>query len=303
MGEALIDIIIDSNGALSSVVGGGELNTARAIARLGVPVAFLGGISTDPLGQRIRRSALHDDLLLALDDDVDAPTTLAIAELRADGSATYRFLLEGTSMAAVEPETALAAIPTDCDFLHTGSIGFAVQPFADAASAVVAASPASRLIMIDPNYRPSISGTSPHFRATFDALFARADILKASTEDLGFMFPDREPLDSARALHDEFGFTALITDGSGDVWVMCADGTERCVVPRVDVIDSVGAGDSFSGGFAAWWVLNSLGRDDVHSMEKLLRATNAGIAVAAANCARAGANPPRRADLPAEWST
>jgi fructokinase len=303
MGEALIDIIIDSDGSVSSVVGGGELNTARAIARLGVPVQFLGGISTDPLGQRIRRSAIADDLKLALADDVDAPTTLAIAELRADGSATYRFLLEGTSMAAVEPATALAAIPTNCEFLHTGSIGFAVQPFADAASAVVAASPDSRLIMIDPNYRPAISGKSPHFRATFDALFARADIFKASTEDLAFMFPDREPLDSAQALHDEFGFAALITDGSDDVWIICADGTERCAVPRVDVVDSVGAGDSFSGGFAAWWVLNGLGRDDVHAMEKLVKATNAGIAVAAVNCARAGANPPHRVDLSTEWST
>jgi len=302
MGEALIDIIIDSDGELSSVIGGGELNTARAIARLGVPVQFLGGISTDPLGQRIRRSVLADGMTLALLDDVDAPTTLAIAQIAADGSATYRFLLEGTSMAAVAPEAALAAVPAACEFLHVGSIGFNVEPFAQAALAVVEASPPSRIVMIDPNYRPSISATNPRFRAAFDALFPRADIVKASTEDLAYLFPDRAPLDSARALHDEHGCAALITDGHGDVWVISADGTERCAVPKVNVVDTVGAGDSFSGGFVAWWVLNGLGREDVHNTEKLMRATNAGIAVAAANCARAGANPPYRADLPDEWS-
>lgn len=303
MGEALIDIIIDADGELSSVIGGGELNTARAIARLGVPVQFLGGISNDPLGERIRRSIASDRMSLALPVPVNAPTTLAIAQIASDGSATYRFLLEGTSVAAVEPGAALAAIPVTCDFLHVGSIGLAVEPFTHAAVAVVDASPDTRLVMADPNFRPAITGKSAHFRESFDAILTRVDILKASTEDLESMFPDRAPLDSARALHAEFGLAALITDGHGDVWVISVDGTQQCVVPKVNVVDTVGAGDSFSGGFAAWWTLNDLGRSDVHDSEKLVQATNAGIAVAAANCARAGANPPSRSDLLDDWTS
>jgi fructokinase len=301
MGEALVDIIIDAEGELTSVVGGGELNTARAIARLGVPVSFLGGISSDPLGVRIRQSIEADGIELALSEGVEAPTTLAIAQIAPDGSATYRFLLENTSMAAVDPETALAAIPANCSFLHLGSIGLAVEPFSQAAVAVVQGSPQTRTIMFDPNFRPAISGVSEAFRSAWQALLPRVDILKASTEDLGFLFPDRAPLESARALHDEHGFVVLMTDGHGDVFVISANGSERCVVPRVEVVDTVGAGDSFSGGFAAWWELNNCAREQLHDIATLLRATNAGVAVAAANCQRAGANPPRRDELASDW--
>lgn len=301
MGEALIDIIIDAEGELTSVIGGGELNTARAIARLGVPVSFLGGISTDPLGVRIRRSIEADGIRLALTNGVPAPTTLAIAQIAPDGSATYRFLLEDTSMAAVDPAAALAAVPADCSFLHLGSIGLAVEPFAQAAVAVVQGSPDTRIVMFDPNFRPAISGVSAVFQSAWQSLLPRVDILKASTEDLGYLFPSRAPLESARALHEEYGFVVLMTDGHGDVWVISADGNERCVVPQVEVVDTVGAGDSFSGGFAAWWTLNACTREQLHDMALLLGAANAGVAVAAANCQRAGANPPRLEELTATW--
>lgn len=301
MGEALIDIIIDADGELTSVIGGAELNTARTAARLGVPVQFLGGIAHDSLGDRIARALEMDGLTLALRDRVSRPTTLAIAQIGRDGSATYRFLLDDTSVGAVEPEEAVAAISPDSQFLHVGGIGLTLAPFAHAAVAVVEASPETRIVMVDPNYRPAIAGESSLFRSSIEAMLPRTDILKVSTEDLGYMFPEKEPRDAAQALHDAFGFAVLVTDGQGDVWVMCREGTERCDVPNVDVVDTVGAGDSFGGGFAAWWLLNELGRAEVQSMDHLLRATNAGIAVAGVTCQRVGANPPLRADLPDSW--
>ena len=301
MGEALIDIIIDADGELTSKIGGGELNTARAAARLGAPVTFMGGISKDSLGHRIRRAIEADGITLALAEGVTEPTTLAIAQIAADGSATYRFLLEGTSVGAVTPQMALDAISVECDFLHVGGIGLTLAPFAHAAVAVVEASPVDRIVMLDPNFRPAIAGESALFRTSIDALLPRIDILKASTEDLGFMFPDRAPIDSAQALQGEYGCVVLMTDGHGDVWVIAADGSERCVVPRVHVIDTVGAGDAFGGGFAAWWSLSGYDRSDLSDITTLLRATHAGIAVAAMNCQRAGANPPYRSELPADW--
>lgn len=301
MGEALIDIIIDANGEVTSVIGGGELNTARAAARLGTPVTFLGGISRDSLGNRIRRAIEADGMALALPDGVSEPTTLAIAQIAADGSATYRFLLDDTSVGAVTPQMALDAIPADCDFLHVGGIGLTLAPFANAAVAVVEASPVDRIVMLDPNFRPAIAGESTLFRSAIDALLPRTDILKASTEDLGFMFPDRAPIDSAQVLRDAYGCVVLMTDGHGDVWVIGADGSERCVVPRVDVVDTVGAGDAFGGGFAAWWSLSGYGRSELSDIANLVRATQAGITVASMNCQRAGANPPHRQELPADW--
>ena len=301
MGEALIDIIIDADGELTSVIGGGELNTARAAARLGVPVTFLGGISRDSLGSRIRRAIEADGMKLALVDSVTEPTTLAIAQIATDRSATYRFLLDDTSVGAVTPQMALNAIPADCALLHVGGIGLTLAPFAHAAVAVVEASPPDRIVMLDPNFRPAIAGESTLFRSSIDALLPRTDILKASTEDLGFMFPDRAPIDSAQALQDEYGCVVLMTDGHGDVWVIAAGGSERCVVPRIDITDTVGAGDAFGGGFAAWWSLSGYGRSELSDIAKLLRATQAGITVAAMNCQRAGANPPHRRELPDDW--
>lgn len=301
MGEALIDIIIDADGDLMSVIGGGELNTARTIARLGVPVCFLGGISTDPLGGRIRRAIEADGIVLARAEGVAEPTTLAIAQVDEHGVATYRFHLDGTSVAMVEPAAALAAVPPECSFLHLGGIGLAVEPFSLAARAVVENSPDTRVVMLDPNVRPAIPDPHHVFQSTWDALLPRTDILKASTEDLAFLFPGRAPLESARALFESHGFVVLMTDGHGDVWVISADGTERCVVPKVDVVDTVGAGDAFSGGFAAWWTLNDCRREQLHDMATLMRATNAGVAVAAANCQRRGADPPRREEVASTW--
>lgn len=302
MGEALVDIIIDAEGEVTSLIGGAALNTARAIARLGVPVEYLGGLSSDALGDRIRRSISTDGVTLAIPDPTAAPTTLAIAQISSNGSATYRFLVDGTSAASVDARTATSSISTDCSFLHVGGIALAVEPSAGAAVAVVRQSPPDRLVMLDPNCRPAVAGASPVFRAAFDAMLPRTDLLKVSTEDLEFLFPDREPLDAAGELRDRFGVVVLLTAGAQDVIVMSAGEEVRCPVPGVDVVDTVGAGDSFSGGFAAWWTLNGLGRPDLHDIAVVTEAVRAGIAVAAVSCTRQGADPPRREELPTGWS-
>ena len=131
VGEALIDIIVDPAGNVTSVVGGAPLNTARTIARLGVPATFLGGVSTDAFGARIMRLLESDGVGYALGSQVDEPTTLAIAQIDAHGAATYRFMMEGTSAAAVTPEAALAHVGSDCSALHVGTLGLVLQPLAD----------------------------------------------------------------------------------------------------------------------------------------------------------------------------
>ena len=110
IGEALVDVIVDTDGEVTSVVGGAPLNTARAVARLGVPATFLGGISTDAFGRRILRLLEADGVILGLGVQVPEPTTLAIAQLDEGGAATYRFLMEGTSSAALTPAMALSHI-------------------------------------------------------------------------------------------------------------------------------------------------------------------------------------------------
>ena len=166
VGEALIDINVDPAGNVTSVVGGAPLNTARTIARLGVPATFLGGVSTDAFGARIMRLLQADGVGYALGEQVDEPTTLAIAQIDAEGAATYRFMMEGTSAAAVTPHAALSHVGTQCSALHVGTLGLVLQPLADATAAVVAASPADRLVMVDPNCRPSVMASSDVFDRT-----------------------------------------------------------------------------------------------------------------------------------------
>lgn len=188
MGEALIDIIVDPEGEVTSVVGGAPLNTARTIARLGEQASVLGGVSTDAFGQRILRMLTADGVTLALGRQVPEPSTLAIAQIDAYGAAGYRFMLEGTSAAAVNAEMALACMGPDVSVIHVGTLGLVLEPLASASAAVVAAAREDQLVMVDPNCRPSVMTSSAVFDRTLGSVLTRADVVKVSGDDLTFMF-------------------------------------------------------------------------------------------------------------------
>jgi fructokinase len=298
IGEALVDIIVDPTGNVTSVVGGAPLNTARTCARLGIDTTFLGGVSTDAFGGRIMRLLSDDGVNYALGAQVHEPTTLAIAQIDEHGAATYRFMMEGTSAAAVTADQALDAVGADCRVVHAGTLGLVLQPLADATRAVVAASLDDRIVMIDPNCRPSVMTTSEVFRSTLDSVLGRADIVKVSGDDLEFMFPELDLIEAARALQVQSGAVVLFTDGAKAVCVM--NGSDEIVlnVPKVPVVDTVGAGDSFSGGFLSEWMHRGLTRDDVRDTDKVVSAARYGIAVAGITCQRPGADPPRTGEVP-----
>ena len=301
IGEALVDIIVDPRGDVTSVVGGGPLNTARTVARLGIPSHFLGGVSSDPFGQRILRLLADDGVVLGLGEPVSAPTTLAIAEIDESGAASYRFLLDGTSAAAVTPEMALAHLDPASRAIHAGTLALVLQPLADALVAVVGAATDDQLVMIDPNCRPSVDRLDL-LRSSLDGVLGRADIVKVSGDDLDYLFPGAETLSAARSLASDTGSLVLFTDGANAVHVITADVDVVLEVPRVPVVDTVGAGDSFSGGFLAWWMHHDLGRADVARIDTVVEAARFGIAVAGITCQRPGADPPRSTEVPGGWA-
>jgi len=292
VGEALVDIIVDPSGNVTSVVGGGPLNTARTIARLGLPASFLGGVSTDAFGGRIMRLLEQDQVTYALRDRVPEPTTLAIAAIDATGTATYRFMMEGTSATAVTPERAVAAIDRDCRVIHVGTLGLVLQPLADASAAVVAAARDDQIVMVDPNCRPSVMTPGNPFARTLDSILARADVIKVSGDDLAVIHPGIDRLEAARRLHRVRGAVVLFTDGAEAVRVISDSGEETLDVPRVEVVDTVGAGDSFSGGFLAHLLAHGRGRADLADADAVIAAARYGISVAGITCQRAGADPP-----------
>lgn len=297
MGEALIDIIVDQDGEVTSVVGGAPLNTARTLARLGVPASFLGGVSSDAFGRRIHRLLTSDGVAMALPDLVAEPCTLAIAQIDEHGAATYRFMMEGTSAAAVTPSIAVAAITPECTAIHVGTLGLVLQPLADAAVAVVSSARPDQIVMVDPNCRPSVMTSSEVFDRTLAAVLDRADVVKVSGDDLAFMSPGIAPFDAAVQLQARSGAVVLFTDGANSVWVITAEQRTELPVPTVRVVDTVGAGDSFSGGFLAYLAQHGLSRAALQDADVLITAAEFGIRVAGITCQRAGAEPPFAAEL------
>jgi fructokinase len=302
MGDALIDVIVDVTGEITSAVGGAALNTALAIGRLGVPVQIVAGISADSLGSRILRTLLNDAVHDGLGTRTHEPTAIALASLRDDGSATYRFLLEGTSIASVTEQQALPVVHPTSTAVLVGGVSLAFDPFASAAVGVVRHAPEHCLVMLDPNYRPAISGSRPTYAQTIAAMLPRVDVLKVSVEDLAALVPGAAPSVAARQLRDAYECVVLLTDGGGDLIIF---GSEEVAipVPSVQVADTVAAGDAFSGGFLSWWHINGKSSGDVTSIDALTRAARAGILVASKTCERIGADPPHVSELPNDWST
>src|SRR3954447_14624202 len=131
-GEALIDLLVDVDGAVRAIPGGGPFNTARAIARLGGAVAFLGCLSDDRFGGTLRDALLADGVDLSLAGTTDAPTTLAVAEVDRDGAATYRFHTAETSAPQLSAEAVAAPLATGPKAFHVGTLGLVLEPMASA---------------------------------------------------------------------------------------------------------------------------------------------------------------------------
>ena len=295
-GDALVDLIVRADGSLVAVPGGGPYNAARAIARLGVPVSWLGGLSTDRFGRDLEAGLVADGVSLELVQRTELPTTLALAELGADGAATYRFYTEGTSAPAVHPGPLEAGLPAGTRAVHAGTLGFVLEPMATTLEALVVAMPADTLLMVDPNCRPSIIGDADAYRVRIARLLARADIVKVSGDDLSYLRLDSTAAEAMAWLASLGRGVILLTDGADKVRVRVDGAAHDVPVPAIDVVDTVGAGDTFGGALLACLVHEGRGRGDLTS-EAVLRATRFAIRASAIACTRAGADPPTLAEL------
>jgi fructokinase len=126
---------------------------------------------------------------------------------------------------------------------------------------------------------------------------ARADVFKASAEDLEFLRPGHSVEAAAAWVHTHGPSVVLVTDGGRPVTVMAGDRVERVASPPIDVVDTVGAGDTFGGAFLACLVHEGIGRGDLGDPEPVLRAVRFAVRASSFVCGRAGANPPTLAEL------
>jgi fructokinase len=296
-GESLIDRIIRSDRASVDVPGGGPFNVARALARLGVRVAFVGRISTDEHGRTLRAALLADGVDLGMSIETDAPTLLADATLDADGTARYRFTPDASAAAGLAATDLPEALPPTTSALHVGSLGLVLEPLAGAIEALVAAAAADILVFVDLNIRPVAITDALTFRARLARLLRRVDVVKASTEDLAWLAPGTDSVLAAQGLIGGGPAVVLVTDGPRPVRVVTETEAMAVDVPTVSVVDTVGAGDAFGAGFLAAWTGAGRGRVELADLEAVVEATRFAVEVGTRAVMRAGADPPTLVEL------
>lgn len=295
-GEALVDLVIDPDGSVTAKLGGGPFNAARAIGRLGSDVAFLGALSRDRFGTLLHRQLLADAVDDSLVQFTDLPTTLASAELDDGGAASYHFYLSETAA----PNLHLQALPAKVSILHVGTLGMVLEPMATTMEAIVGRIGAEVLVLLDPNCRPRVTPDRVGYLARLERMLGRADVVKVSSDDLDFIAPDDHST-GIRMLLVGGATVVLHTDGGRSVHIHWTTGAIEVLVPAVDVVDTIGAGDAFGGAFAAWWDQAGLGRHNLDDRDAIRAAVTAAVEVAAVSCTRVGAQPPRQAELGDTW--
>jgi fructokinase len=296
-GEALVDVIHNADGTQRSAPGGGPFNTARALARLGVHTAFLGRLSTDRFGRELETLLREDGVDLGLAGFGPEPTTIAIADIDRGGIARYRFEVDGTSAPNLTPESVPEDLGPDVRALHVGSLGLALEPMASTIAGLVARQRGKRFVMVDPNIRPGL-GPEDEYRARLRAVTSAATVVKASDADLSWLYPGVEMVKAARSMLDEGPVAVVVTLGAAGALALHRDVLARVPAPQVDVVDTIGAGDSFGAALLAWLAVRERLRPRFTLEERELRsALEFACLVAALTCTRAGAESPTRDEL------
>jgi fructokinase len=292
-----MDMIDAGDGTRRAMPGGGPFNTARALARLGVPTAFLGRLSNDALGRELRDLLVSDGVSLEVASTGPESTTIAMVELDGQGLAQYKFFVEGTSA----PNLTMGMLPTEfapeVNALHIGTLGLVLEPIASTLVELVARERGKRLVMLDPNVRVGLSDDDD-YRDRLLAVVSQSTIVKASKDDLAWLYAG---LDYKQAADRMLGTgVKLVVVTLGAQGAFGAHGGHRISVsaPPVDIVDTIGAGDAFGAALLAWLHDHDAIRPELSlDGEQLKSALDYACLAASLTCARAGADPPRKSEM------
>ena len=303
-GEALIDMVPEPtvSGAEGYVprTGGAIFNTAIGLGRLGCRVSLLSGISSDLFGQQLIGELAASDVIADKVIRSERPTTLAFVRLT-NGQASYAFFDENSAGRMIAPDDLPANID-DISALYFGGISLACEPGAETYASFAQQHAQDCVVMLDPNIRPSFIADEGAFRRRIEGMLQLADIVKVSDEDLDWLIPDGDMLEEKIALLRAMGSSIVIlTRGGAGAQAWLPDGETVFVSsPKVEVVDTVGAGDTFNAGVLAnLYEAGLLSKNPIRSMTamQLKNALSFGAKVAAINVGRAGANPPWRSEF------
>ncbi|WP_432484814.1 carbohydrate kinase family protein [Kineococcus esterisolvens] len=297
VGESLVDVVRTADGAESEHPGGSPLNVAYGLGRLEHAVSLLTRLGGDAHGRLLREHLSAGGVSLVPGAVDHLPTSVARAQLDAEGRATYEFDLEWVLPAA--------QLPAELDVVHTGSIGAAVDPGAGAALELLRSWRGRATTSYDPNVRPAFLGSPEEALRRVESFVEAADVVKASDEDVAWLCPGEDVVEVARRWQRRGPALVVVTRGGEGAVGVAGAGTLRVPAPATRVVDTVGAGDAFTSG-----LLHALAEHDLlgpaaarrlralrlDALEDVLRTATRAASI---TCSRAGANPPTRGELAA----
>lgn len=300
VGEALIDLVGQRGGrTLAAHPGGSPANVALGLARLDIPVTLKTRLGQDGFGEMISAHLEASGVRVDAGPKGGVSTSLAIATLAA-GIASYDFRIDWDL-------EAMAPLPIETRCLHTGSLATALPPGkASVLDLVEREHKRGRVtVSYDPNVRPALLGDAARARPDIERLVALSDVVKASDEDLRWLYPDQPDEDVAQAWLASGPALVVVTRGAAGVYAVSA-GVElhRRAVP-LDLVDTVGAGDSFTSGLLDGLhraeLVGGARRDALAAIDEatLGSVVDAAALIAAITCSRPGADPPTRAEVDA----
>ena len=306
-GEALFDFFARSPEStptgqvdFKAIAGGSPFNVAVGLRRLGVDTALFAGLSTDYLGQRLKQVLVNEGVSTRYLHDLDAPTTLAMVALDANGSPAYSFRGEGCADRQLHTHH-LPLLGPEVRGVHVGSFSLVVQPVGDTLLALVKRESGQRLISLDPNVRLNPEPDIERWRQRIKELIPYADVIKVSDEDLELLYPGQDAQQIARSWLNHRCQLVFLTRGSQGASVFSREHGQRSVpASLVQVADTVGAGDTFQAAVIAW--LTGHGLDSIEGVQglsalQLDALLDFASRAAALTCSKTGPDLPYRAQL------
>jgi fructokinase len=308
LGDALIDFLPETSGIDEVIyrprLGGGAFNGAIALGRQGVPCSFPGPLGRDVFGTQLAEALSRNQVDTTLTQRVDRLTALALVSFRgADAAPEYNFYTAETAHRDLAPGDLPERLPESVQAVVFASIPLVEEPSARQIEAYVAAQKGRRLLIFDPNVRPLLVRDEQSYRARLDRLFALSDVIKLSLEDLAWIAPGEEPASFAQRWLSAGTCLVLVTQGDAGATAYTSATSASATAPVVEVVDTVGAGDTFLAAALAWaWRRNALSGTALAALpaedlgDLLGQATHA----AALTCTRAGCQPPWAAEFSVE---
>ena len=298
-GEALIDMISNGDGSQKAAPGGGPFNTARALARLGVPTAFLGRISDDVFGRQLAGLLVSDGANLQFASIGHESTTIAMADVDSEGFAEYQFLVQGTSAPNLTVEMIPDEFGPEVEALYVGTLGLVLEPMASTLAQLISREHGQRLVMLDPNIRIGLIPEA-EYRDRLHVAISQSTIVKGSEADLAWLYPGLDFGQAAERILSDGPRLVVATLGSRGAYGAHRDARISVSTPPVEVVDTIGAGDAFGAGLLAWLHDHGLLNAGLSlKSDELRESLEFACLVASMTCARTGADPPTRAELQA----